>query len=488
LSTLPLIAGAAAVQQHPTEPGDGLEAVDLMVAAAESAAKDAGAPSLLARVGLVLVPKGIWGYPDPGRLVADRIGAPRARTVLTEIGVLQTTLLARAATAVAIGEVDVALVVGAEAKHRAKVAARAGEVAAETAQPGATPGELLRPAGEIITRLEIERGLAVPACQYAVVESALRHAAGRSVEEHGRHLGDLWARFNEVAQTNPDAWDRTPLDAAAISDPDAVGNRMVAAPYTRRLCSQWDVDQAVALLVCTEETARALGVAADRAVYPHAVVESNAMIQMPSRRDLHRCAAFALAGERLHEVTGVAPRDADHLDLYSCFPAAVQVQAAELAIDLDRQLTVTGGMTFAAGPLNSYALHAMATMVGVLRQDAGASGVVTAVSGMLTKQGMVLLSNEPPAAGFRVEEVGEQTRAETETVPVADGVDGDATVVGSTVAHTWGAATQAIAIVESGEGVRTIATSDDPALLDAFTTEDWCGRTVHVEGARFRAG
>jgi len=29
-----------------------------------------------------------------------------------------------------------------------------------------------------------------------------------------------------------------------------------------------------------------------RVVFPHAVVESNEMIPMPARRDLHRCAAF----------------------------------------------------------------------------------------------------------------------------------------------------------------------------------------------------
>src|SRR4051794_34927145 len=125
----PLVAGVAMVQQHATADAEGVEAVELMVAAAEAAAEDAGATALLSRVGLVLVPKGIWGYGDPGRIVAERIGAPAAATVLTELGVLQTTLLARAASAVASGDVEVALVVGAEAKHRAKLATRAGGVA-----------------------------------------------------------------------------------------------------------------------------------------------------------------------------------------------------------------------------------------------------------------------------------------------------------------------------------------------------------------------
>lgn len=38
--------------------------------------------------------------------------------------------------------------------------------------------------------------------------------------------------------------------------------------------------------------------------------------------------------------------EVDHVDLYSCFPSAVQVAAAELGLPVDdpaRPLTVTGG-------------------------------------------------------------------------------------------------------------------------------------------------
>ena len=43
---------------------------------------------------------------------------------------------------------------------------------------------------------------------------------------------------------------------------------------------------------------------------------------------------------------------------------------------LDRPLTVTGGLSFAGGPWNNYVMHSIATMAGVLRDDAGASGLV----------------------------------------------------------------------------------------------------------------
>ena len=61
--------------------------------------------------------------------------------------------------------------------------------------------------------------------------------------------------------------------------------------------------------------------------------------------------------------------DVAHADLYSCFPSAVQIAAAEIGLGLDRPLTVTGGLSFAGGPWNNYVTHSIATMAGVLRDD-----------------------------------------------------------------------------------------------------------------------
>ena len=41
----------------------------------------------------------------------------------------------------------------------------------------------------------------------------------------------------------------------------------------------------------------------------------------------------------------------------------MEIGAAELGFDLSRQLTVTGGLSFAGGPWNNYVMHAIATMV-----------------------------------------------------------------------------------------------------------------------------
>ena len=116
------------------------------------------------------------------------------------------------------------------------------------------------------------------------------------------------------------------------------------------------------------------------------------MIMLSERAEPHRSPAIAAGGRALTELTGVAAADVEHLDLYSCFPSAVRVQAAELGLSADRPWTVTGGMSFGGGPLNNYVLQSHARMMHVLREDPGSTGLVTSVSGMITKHGMGLWS------------------------------------------------------------------------------------------------
>lgn len=478
----PVVVGVGQVVQRPVAGAPGpLDAVGLMIAAARCAGEDAAAPALLARVAAVLVPEGSWPGGDAGRAVAAAIGATGARTVLARVGVLQTTPLARAAAAIANGHLDVALVVGGEARHRANAAARLGSPAPEMALGGPADDELA-PADEIVTALEIERGLAVPVQSYALQEDALRHHRGETVAAHRERLAAWWARFAAVAATNPVAWQDpaalAAVTAGSVRDPAAPGNRMVSSPYTRRHCSRWDVDQAVAILLGAEEVADAAGVPADRRVFPVAVVESNDMIPVSRRAELHRSPATAVMGERLARLTGVEPAAAGHLDLYSCFPSAVQIQAGELGIALDPVPTVTGGMGFAGGPLNTAALHAMATMVDVLRADPGSTGLVTAVSGMLTKVAASWWSTESPPGGFVAADVSAEARAATATVDVDREHAGPAEVEASTVVHDRDGPALAVVLGRAvGSGRRVVASIADRDLAAAWVEQPPTGTT-----------
>jgi acetyl-CoA C-acetyltransferase len=456
---LPVLAGWGMV----TDRDGTVEAVDLVEAAVRRAVD--AAPSLGAAVDLVLVPQGMWRYGDPGRLVAERLGAS-PHTVLAELGVLQQTLLTRAAEDIAAGRADVVLVCGGEA--------RAPNAPAETPSAG-VPDETLRPAGEIITRLEIERGLAVPAAQYALVDTALAAAEGDDLDALRRRLGQLWSSFSAVAATNPDAWDRTAYGPDEIATPGP-GNRMIATPYTKRLCSQWNVSSAAALVLCSVGAARRHAVPDDGWVFPVAAAESNAMVPLSTRREIHRSAGFALAGTRALELAGTAIDAVDHIDLYSCFPAAVRVQARELGVDGERPLTVTGGMTFGGGPLNTYVLQSTSAMADRLRGHA-ATGLVTTVSGMLTKQAVALWSGAPRRA-FRSAEVGEEVRRATPVVEVADEASGDGRVAAWTTLHERGTPTATVAVVDLPGGTRTVATGEPRDLA--------VGDAVRVEGQSLR--
>jgi acetyl-CoA C-acetyltransferase len=477
----PVLAGSGVAQQHVDDPSVALEAVELMAVACERAAP----PPLLARVQTVLVPRGTWRYADPGRLLAERFGA-EARTVVGEIGILQQSLVTRACTAIARGELDVALVVGGEAKYRDLCARIAGTQATETAQAGTRADEVLTPDAEILPAEEIAAGLTIPAAQYAVIETALRAARGDSVERHARDLAELWAGFSEVAAGNADAWRRDAVAADVLLHPSRA-NPMYCAPYTKLHCSQWNVDQASAFVLCSLDAARRHGLDTESLVHPVAAVESNAMVPLARRGALDRAPAVTAGAQQLSAIAGFDPRDADHLDLYSCFPSAVQVQADELGLERDRVLTVTGGMTFAGGPLDNYNLQALAKMAEVLRAEPGTTGLVTCISGMITKHGMMLWSTRPPADGFRALDVSDAAAALTTVLDLVQDHHGRARIDGYTVLHDRdGAPERAIVVATTRAGARCVAASTDVDVVTDMVTQEWVGRDIDVGGNTWR--
>lgn len=473
----PVVVGAGSITQRATDPADAGSAFDLMVAAAARAEADTGVAGLLGRVDLVLVPEGIWRYRDAGRAVAARFGATAVRSVVANIGILQQTLLTRAAEAVAAGEADVVLVCGAEAKARASLAARAGVMPADTDPSTADPDEILQPARDVLTMTEIERDLAVPAHQYAILESAIGHAAGRTPAQQREHVAALWARFAAVAAANERAWNRAGPDAAAIGTPGP-GNRMIAVPYTKLLCSQWNVDQAAAVVVTTTETARTLGVDESRWVYAGPAAESNQMVPMPCRAELHRWPAFGAVAAALG-LTGADALRPEVVELYSCFPAAVEQQADVLGYAHDAPLTVTGGMTFGGGPLNNAVLQGMVPLVERLRAAPGAVGLITSVSGVLTKTGGSLWSARPFAGGFRAADVSDLAAERTGVLSLLPDATGAATVVGATVVYDGDSPSRAVAIVDV-DGGRTVARCADASIVREMTEVDPVGRPVVV--------
>jgi acetyl-CoA C-acetyltransferase len=372
-SNVPVLVGSGVVQQRIDEVEYCADAASLMSSAIDNAARDAGSRFLVPAAEAMLISRGTWPYSDPTPLLLNR--HMPIRSIVADVGVLQQALLSRACEMISSGEAEIVIVCGGEAKYRALQAQRTNQPLIDREELG-EPSERMVPEAEIITREEIERGLAVPNRQYAMIDTALRQHQGLSREAHLDLLAANWSAFSKVAATNPDAWLRKHFEPSAFAE-HLSSNPLLAWPYTRLHCSQWNVDQAVALIICSTDAARRYGVPTDRWVYAHAAAQSNLMVPLSKRAELHRSPAAAAAGAALKNGIGIDVADVAFRDLYSCFPAAVRVQQAEFGLTSDQSVTVTGGMTFGGGPFNSYTLHALAKMAEVLRNNPHERGVVT---------------------------------------------------------------------------------------------------------------
>jgi acetyl-CoA C-acetyltransferase len=107
-----------------------------------------------------------------------------------------------------------------------------------------------------------------PTMVYPLFETALRNELEHDVEQHQKHVSELWSGFANVSEHNPHAWSHTAYSPEEIRTVSA-DNRMVCFPYPKRMCANIDVDQAAALLLCSYEAARAAGIADDRMVFLH---------------------------------------------------------------------------------------------------------------------------------------------------------------------------------------------------------------------------
>jgi acetyl-CoA C-acetyltransferase len=482
----PVIVGVGFEQETSEDPTRCVEPSDLMVRAVRRAAGDAGAERLLAQIESIAVPQGMWEYRNPGRLIARALGCPSARSILSDLGVLQLSLLSDLCRAIGAGEQHVGVITGGEAKFRELRATITGQPVVNTEQADDVPPPDVHHTSSDpwATDLESRAGISSPVELFAIIESALRHREGLGVEEHRDRIARLYSRFSEVAARNPHAWRREPVSAEAIRDASP-RNAMLAFPYTKRHSSQWNVNQAVAILVCSAARARELGLEREGCIFPLAAAQSKHVVPLAQQRRLDTHPGTVLSGERSLALAGISVRDLDAAELYSCFPAAIQSFAADLKLPEACPWTVTGAMPFAGGPYNSFSLEGVARMVEVLR--AGGSerriGLVSNLSGIFAKQACALFSNVPNPDGYRYEDLTAEVAACDSPLTLDGEYVGPATIVGYTVVFVGGAPSHAIAICDTPAGRRTVVRSEDRALLEAMAREEFCGRVVRVAGA-----
>jgi acetyl-CoA C-acetyltransferase len=482
-SRTPVLVGYGQInhREERTRDENAVEPVDLMAAAARQAAD----PHVLEAVDSIRVVNLLSArYRDPGLLLGQRIGCDRAVTRYSGVGGnVPQSLVNQACLEIQRGRADVVLVAGAEMWRTRMQLRAAGRKLTWTQQDESVPiadgGDGHVPmAGPAEERIGLDR----PAHVYPLFEQALRISMGESIEDHRRRIGELWGRFNAVAVHNPHAWIREPVAPEEIWQ-ETPSNRMISWPYTKLMNSNNMVDQSAALILTSVQTATRLQIPAERWVYPYAGTDAHDTYAVSERAELHRSPAIRIGGARALALAGLGIDDVQYVDLYSCFPSAVQVAAAELGLAVDdprRPLTVTGGLTFAGGPWSNYVTHSIATLAELLTANPGRSGLITANGGYLTKHSFGVYGTQPPPAEFRWEDVQSVVDQEPTRAAVLDW-EGVGTVESWTTPFSRdGRPEKAFLAVRTPDDCRTLAVMPDPEAAAATVHDDIAGAKVAI--------
>ena len=316
-------------------------------------------------------------------------------------------------------------------------------------------------------------------------ESALAAHLGETPAATRERIGALMAPLTRVAAANPHAAVPVARTATELTTPTAA-NRMIATPYTKYLVANLFVDQAAAVVMMSTAAADTAGVPPGRRVYLHGCADTNEPILVSHRSDYAASPSIRVGARHALDMAGIGVADLAAIDLYSCFPVAVAIAAAEigLAADDPRGLTLTGGLPYFGGAGNNYSLHAVAEAVVRARAAPGSFAFVFANGGYLTKSSFGVYATAPtPGAWRRVDPAGYQR--EIDAVPTSAFTRtpaGAATVEALTVVHDRGEPAFAIVIGRQTDGMRFLARAGD--RLDAWLAAGVGQRFTVVAGER----
>ncbi|MEX2293398.1 MAG: acetyl-CoA acetyltransferase [Acidimicrobiales bacterium] len=475
----PVLIGAGQISLRVDQGTEPVEPADLIAEALRRGADDTGVGSkaLAGADAIHIISLLSWRYRNAALVVAERLGAAPRDTTLSGLGGNSPqSVLNQACLDIQAGSADLTLLGGAETwRTRSSNKAKGVDVgwtrqADDVPLPRAsTPDVAMSSAGEQA------RGVILPVQVYPLFEQAIRIELGRGIDEHLEAMSGLWARFSEVAATNPHAWIQQAYSAEEIRTPTPQ-NRMIGYPYTKLMNSNNAVEQGAGVILCSAERAKALGVPRDNWVFPYSGSDAHDHYFVSDRDRVGRSPAMRIAGAAALHLAGATVDDLAHVDLYSCFPSAVEIAANELGLGLDRQLTVTGGLSFAGGPWNNYVMHSIATMAGVLREDPGSLGLVSANGGFITKHAFGVYGTTPPAGPFRHAE----PQAEIDALPsreLCEDPDGQADIEAWTVMFDReGAPETGILVGLLADGRRAWGVTTEPGAVKAMVTEELAGR------------
>lgn len=500
---LPVLVGQGQFTDRNTD-GSGLPPLEMIATACRSAAEDAGSNKILDSASAIAI-AGLTvdapqaktpisgGYKNVPRSVANLLGInPKNFYYATTGGNTPQYFINRFAQQIACGQAETVLLAGGESL--ATMVAKFNRLykwwwlkSDWRDDPGGKPQLVgdLRPAN---TAYEERHGLDLPATIYPLFENALQHQYGRTNSEHLAAIAELFSGFSSIAENNPYAWFQQFRSALELATTTAQ-NRMVAYPYTKLLNSMIGVNQSAAIIMTSAAKARQLGIAEEQWVYLHGGADGNDIWNVSERANFYTSPALEQCGQQSLAMAGKTIDQIQHFDIYSCFPAAVQVACDALGIQHHdpRGLTLTGGLPYFGGPGNNYSMHAVAEMMRRLRQHPGDFGLLNANGWYLTKHSVGVYSTQPAAPVWQspVSTDAPLAMPHDQRPTLIESPIGAATIETYTVLfdrqHRM---TKVIIVGRDREDRRFLAnTPQDPEMMAALLSSDPIGRRGTVKAA-----
>lgn len=473
----PVVIGVSSVTQNKNYK-ELDEALVLMNLATKNAIRDTGNKDIIHHIEEIQIPKGYWKYRDPGKWIAEKNNIQNVKTSITKIGVLQQNLINTSCIKIQNGDITGSLIIGGESRFKRVLSKKFGKEYLETSLTQ-NPDHYIKAKDDLRLPEEEDELGQMAVGYYSILESAYRASIGVDIDTHKNNIAALYQKLSEIASKNKDSWMKTKLSKKEILE-TSEKNPEQAFPYNKYHCTSWNVNQSSALIIVSKKIADKLCISEEKRVYPLASSESNFMVPTILRDSLVKPSGMKLAADFILNLCKSNNIKPNTYDLYSCFPVAVQMFADSLSLSKDTLFTVTGGMSFSGGPLNHYVLTASVKMIQEIRSNSSKIGLITGVSGMMTKQSYALWAKEP-LINFVYKDVSDETANFNLSRKLSKRKKGKATVIGYTIIKER-EKKKAVIFSEDCDQNRKILITKEEEFIKNMENEEWVGKKVTFNG------
>ena len=444
--------------------------------AVKEALSDSGNELVKDYIDEIRIPKGFWRYRDPGKWIARNNNFKNIPTTyVTKIGVLQQNLINEACQKIETGEINASIILGGEARFKQLRAVIEKKEYFET-KLDENPDFYIKAKEDLYGDEELAELGAMAVGYYATMETAIRKNDGEGIEEHQNNIALMYEEFSKIASENKDGWLNHPYAKEDILE-TSKKNKMLAYPYNKLHCTSWNVNQSAAIIICSEELANELEIDNKKRVYPISSSENNHMIAIQQRPKLYESLGMTYAANSINKMIERLDIKLDAYDLYSCFPAAIKMFTKSLELDSEIPKTVTGSMPYAGGPLNSFVIHSTVKMIQKIRALEVKYGLITGVSGMMTKQSFCVWGKEYKEH-FIFDDVTERAKLDESPIELSNISEGKGEIIGYTIIEGSENAAKAVLYLDDEKKHRKVVSSMDKNFINLLMEEEWVGKIL----------